>query len=772
MAETRTIQTNFNKGEMSPLIASRVDQQGYFNGLHTCLNWIPLVQGGIRVRGGFKYAGPVKTAAAKTYLVPFTSSATKSYVLEFGNLYIRIWGYDANGEPDQIDVGGTPVEVTTTYATADLPELQYHQSGDILYIVAQDYAPAKLEHISETSWRLTTIAFNPPATYEGKTDLNVTMYSSHATGSGRTLTTGAVSSAAYFYVGDRGRYIATVDGGLAYITAVADGGNTCTVDILEGSFKLVAAPYAAGEWWLMGSPLKPAKAGMPTSLGANVVITAREVDDSVAVNAFRTGSQSVGKYIHMLGGTAKIHTVNDSTNVTGTSLTLFSDGASTPAIAAGGAWTLEQASWGAAAYPTAITIGEQRVWYAGAANEPDTLRSTVIGDYQNFAPGVNDDLSCIYTMSTDETQLVRWIHWWQGLVVGTLKKIIVMKSPTATGLTPTDLPNLSEYAGGCAAIQPFRAGNALLYVENGGKRVFQFEYNYLSDLYKATDLTQFADHLTWTYSFTDNAWAPSPDNLGYYRRSDGTLCALVFNPDEKVIGWSRITTSTAAGQSDIESICTVFNPVKNRYELWAAIKRTINGSTVRYVEVLDPDRRLDCSYTYSGAAASEITGLNHLAAESVMVKSSTAVYPAQTVTGNKVTGLVPNVTAAEVGIVFTATAKQARVEIPGAPTIQGALKTQGPILIRCLSTPVLSIGGVKYKRTSAYDPKGKPAGYSAASVFTIPTTDAIASATESGDLIIPSDGTGWDYDGQITITQNLPLGGTVLMLSAKVTIGD
>lgn len=91
---------------------------------------------------------------AKVRLIPFEFSVTQPYILEFGNLYIRV--YKDNG---QILNNGKPVEITTTYTTADLFDIQYAQSADTLYLAHKGRAPRKLTRTSDTAWTLTTISF-------------------------------------------------------------------------------------------------------------------------------------------------------------------------------------------------------------------------------------------------------------------------------------------------------------------------------------------------------------------------------------------------------------------------------------------------------------------------------------------------------------------------------------------------------------------------------------------------------------------------------------
>jgi len=53
----------------------------------------------------------------------------------------------------------TPVELTTTYATADLFELKFSQSADVLYITHTGYLPRKLTRTSDTAWTITDLTF-------------------------------------------------------------------------------------------------------------------------------------------------------------------------------------------------------------------------------------------------------------------------------------------------------------------------------------------------------------------------------------------------------------------------------------------------------------------------------------------------------------------------------------------------------------------------------------------------------------------------------------
>ncbi|HEY6026734.1 MAG TPA: hypothetical protein VIV09_07550, partial [Pseudolabrys sp.] len=143
--------TSFTKGEVSPRLKGRIDYKGYYDACDTLLNMVVLPQGGLTRRPGTLYSANAKSQvdADTTRVVPFQFKTTQAYILEFGNNYIRFYKDKA-----QIVSGGSPVEVTTTYTTAELAALRFTQSADTLYIFSPTHKPATLTRSSHTVWTL------------------------------------------------------------------------------------------------------------------------------------------------------------------------------------------------------------------------------------------------------------------------------------------------------------------------------------------------------------------------------------------------------------------------------------------------------------------------------------------------------------------------------------------------------------------------------------------------------------------------------------------
>jgi hypothetical protein len=250
MPKAAYIQTNFTAGQLSKRMAGRVDVAKYFNGVKRLENAIVFPQGGVSRRGGSKYIASGKTGANKIRLVPFEFSVTQAYILEFGNLYIRVYkdqGVVETGSPS------SPVEITTTYTTAQLFDIKVIQSADTLFITHQSHEPRTLTRSSHTAW---TFALHE--TIAGPLlDVNITattLTPSGTTGSiniTASSTTGVNGGAGFTIAVDKDRIIEINQGGTlghAKITAVT----STTIAVATVQTGRDFASTAASTNWSLG----------------------------------------------------------------------------------------------------------------------------------------------------------------------------------------------------------------------------------------------------------------------------------------------------------------------------------------------------------------------------------------------------------------------------------------------------------------------------------------------------------------------------------------
>lgn len=153
---SEVIQPSFSAGEVAPATYARVDLARYYTALKTCRNFVVLPEGGAQNRSGTRFITEVKNSNARTRLIPFQFSTEQTYILEFGNLYIRFVSMGG-----QVVSGGVPYEIVSPYTTAQLPGLKFTQSADVMTIVHPDHPPRELSRLAPTNWTLTAITFEP-----------------------------------------------------------------------------------------------------------------------------------------------------------------------------------------------------------------------------------------------------------------------------------------------------------------------------------------------------------------------------------------------------------------------------------------------------------------------------------------------------------------------------------------------------------------------------------------------------------------------------------
>jgi hypothetical protein len=83
-------QPSLSSGEISPSLYARVDLTKYATGLKTCRNFIVEKFGGISNRPGTQFIAEVKDSTKNVRLIEFIFNADQTYVLEFGDQYMRV----------------------------------------------------------------------------------------------------------------------------------------------------------------------------------------------------------------------------------------------------------------------------------------------------------------------------------------------------------------------------------------------------------------------------------------------------------------------------------------------------------------------------------------------------------------------------------------------------------------------------------------------------------------------------------------------------------
>ena len=108
MPRTTLALTSFVSGELGAKLDGRTDFNKYATGAKTLENFLIHPQGAATRRVGTQFIAEVKNSAAKTRLIPFEFSTIQTYVLEFGNQYMRVYK-----DKGQVLSGGSAFEIST-----------------------------------------------------------------------------------------------------------------------------------------------------------------------------------------------------------------------------------------------------------------------------------------------------------------------------------------------------------------------------------------------------------------------------------------------------------------------------------------------------------------------------------------------------------------------------------------------------------------------------------------------------------------------------------
>ena len=268
MAAFTYIQDSFNGGEWSRLMDGRTDFPKYKNAVTRMENFAIDPRGPAFYRTGLRYIAETKTSSGVSQVIPFEFSAETAYMLEFGDFYIRFYKDQA-----QVLDGGSPYEIASPYAAADLAAIKYCQSVDILYLFHPSYPPLKLSRTSDTAWTAIAINFRPPPTYEQAVLPAATVTLSAVTGAGITFTAGA----SVFQAGDIGRLIVSGAGRASIVDFISATVVQC--DIID-EFASVG-PIASGSWEIQGSPVGDLLPSIGGPVGAITTLTSTGTTDTI-----------------------------------------------------------------------------------------------------------------------------------------------------------------------------------------------------------------------------------------------------------------------------------------------------------------------------------------------------------------------------------------------------------------------------------------------------------------------------------------------------------
>ena len=664
--------------------------------------------------------------------------------------------------------GGTAskiVEVSTTYTTAQLPELKVTQSADVMYITHSSHPVRKISRTSNTDWTITDVTFiNGPYLDENATTTTLTP-------SARTGSITLTASADTFVSTDVGRLV-KIYNGYAKITSYTSATSVdATVQTDELGVDEILPSYASNTISFVE--------GDPSGTGSSHNDFIRDSNKQFVIQGFTEGMT-----ITITGAAQSANNTNyEIVKVTSDEITLVpaddvvAESASNTITIVGTLNATDEWSLGAfsetTGFPRACAFYEQRLVFAGTTSQPQALFFSVAGDFENMTESDTDSSAMNYTIGSNQVNRILYLASARSMVVGTTGgEFVVRASGTDEPITPTNIQIKQQATYGSADVQPVQAGSYTLFVQRAKRKLRELGYVYDTDAYQAVDLTILADHVSEN-GLVELAYQQEPFSLVWATTGDGRLIGMTYRREEQVVAWHQhklggtfTSGGTTYNHGFVENIAVIPGEL-NQDNLYMVVKRTINGATRRYVEILsDIDFGtdiqdaifVDSSLTYSGSSTSSLSGLDHLEGQTVSVLEEGAAHPDKTVASGSIS-TDRATTKAQVGLGYTSTLKTVRLEAGSASgTAQGKIKKIHSVIIRFFRTVGCSVG------TSLDNTDTIPFRDSSD-----PTDTAVPLFT--GDKTIEAQPS-WDTEGSIVVKQTQPLPMTIVGIYPRVVVQD
>ena len=481
------------------------------------------------------------------------------------------------------------------------------------------------------------------------------------------------------------------------------------------------------------STSNPAANITPSDVSGKVTITA-------SAGVFNSGH--VGQYINAEPqGRAKIIQYNSSTSVNVVTEFPFFN---TSAISSGN-WELEtgyEDVWSASrGWPRSVTFHQGRLFFGGSKSRPSTIWGSKVALFFDFeaVEGLDDD-AVEATLDTNTFNAIVDLISGRDLQVFTTGGEFYVPQEGLTPITPTDFFLSSTSRNGCKeGIRVKQLESGVLFIQRQGKQLSEIAYSDTQLTYVTSKISLLSGHLLKNPKSMDIRRAVATDEndlLLIVNSDDGSMAVYSLLRAQNVIAPSQFTTDGSFIDVGVDIT-----------DIYTVVKRSDSGVDKYYVEVFDDTVLTDSAVT-GGAVAS--LDASHIDGKTVNVISDGYIEEDQTA-DSAVTFTNTPATSCEVGLPISVEVKTMPADLriqtgtrigfrKRIVEVNALLYETQNIVINGNLVPIRSLG----------------AGALDSAVPTFTGTKVL-----HGIL-------GYSNDGQITVTQSVPLKMTLLGLEYKL----
>jgi len=481
MAEITWSQDIFSKGEISPLLYSRITVTAYYNGVKTAKNCITYPQGGIGKRFGTIYLNEVTGASnfREIYFETFQYLNECTYLIVIVPGFIKI--YLEGNNIATVTASDITASLIPTIDTTIL-DTRFRITADLL-----TFRPKDLVRSANAANVITGVASNEIALTVPLTSGYVYPVRFTTTGALPTTSPQIVPNVTYFLLmtsTTTAKIFSSAEEAKAgddfYIISGA-GSGTNTAFILNtwtyGNVVFRNLPVYDFTQNYDSITFTPA-----ATSGYGVVLTA-------SVSIFTTAY--VGGVFAGNGGIARIIGFTSTTQVT---VNIVQNFANTSGIPGSQALLAEPAWSDARGWPTKCSSFQSRSVFANTPSLPNGLWLSVTNDYNNFDGLLLDDDDAIsYYPTSDNVNFIKFIVPFRSLTVHTNTGIYSTPLSFEQAVTPTNFSMTLQDSTPATVIQPRGIDNQIIIVS--GNDVHSMLWDGFNNAYTSTIASIASEHL-------------------------------------------------------------------------------------------------------------------------------------------------------------------------------------------------------------------------------------------------------------------------------------
>ena len=296
-------------------------------------------------------------------------------------------------------------------------------------------------------------------------------------------------------------------------------------------------------------------------------------------------------------------------------------------------------------YARSVVFHDQRLIFGGSRDLPNHLFMSKAGEFFNFDVGTGlDNESIQIQIAENQVSEIKALASFRHLSIFSSEQELFVPTTENRPLTPSTIAVKKQTSYGSGDVVPVEFDGALVFLTKSKGAVREFVFSDLSQAYNSDALTLLSSHLigTPTQIVSQREASDQVEAYLYLVNAEGKMPVFMSIRKEQLQGWGEYST-----QGNFKNAVVV-----NR-RLYSIVERTVNGSTIKTLELMDNEYHVDCAAKYTNGSPTKTWTISHLPNTEVIVKSGNYSMGTYTTNGSGQLTLTEAVDSVEIGLDFT-----------------------------------------------------------------------------------------------------------------------